>query len=182
MPLLGIKFLAHPASIPVGVAYYILSLLIPVGLSQMLHFGLLNINAFLIQVLGYPSYSLFRAPLEAKSLNDFWGKRWNLPFTEMTSVSVYRPLVKKWGERAAFFFSFVFSGALHEVALSLPVNRGVGLPMLYFLVQMALALAESKLFTKSKPGVVWVLGCLLIPLPILFHEAIMHEVFWEIFV
>lgn len=178
---LCIIFLEKPISIPSGISYYVFSLLILVSLSQILHFGLMNINAFLLQLLHYPAYSLFRAPLQAGSLSDFWGKRWNLAFTELTSVTVYRPLLKNFNPKQAMLASFIFSGVLHEVALSLPVNKGYGLPVLYFLIQLGLTLMEPKIFRQKKPGTTWVILCLVVPLPILFHPAIMNGVFWPVF-
>lgn len=176
--LILLKFGINPDSIPEGFKYYGLSLLLLIALSQILHFGLLNISAWMLQLLKYPAYSLFRAPLEAQSLRDFWGKRWNLAFTEMTSVAVYRPLSKKWTTPQALFASFIFSGLLHEVALSLPVKSGYGMPLLYFAIQLILVTLEDKVF-KRKPGRVWVILGLILPLPILFHLAIMKAVFWQ---
>jgi len=176
--LLFIRFGLHPTSIPEGIQYYGLSLVILVALSQILHFGLLNISAWLLQVVKYPAYSLFRSPLQSESLRDFWGKRWNLAFTEMTSVAVYRPLSKKWTTTQALLASFIFSGLLHEVALSLPFNTGYGFPLLYFAIQLMLIAIEEKIFER-KPGKAWVILGLILPLPILFHPAIMKGVFWQ---
>jgi hypothetical protein len=176
--LLLLRFGLTSDSIPEGFRYYILSLVLLIALSQVLHFGLLNISAWCLQILKYPAYSLFRDPLRAESLRDFWGKRWNLAFTEMTSVAVYRPLSKRWTTTQAFLASFLFSGLLHEVALSLPVKTGYGLPLVYFAIQLILILIEEKIF-KRRPGKVWVILGLILPLPILFHPAIMKAVFWQ---
>lgn len=176
--LLTIKFIIKPIDVPRGFQYYPLSLLLLVGLSLFLHFGLLNINAWLLQLCGYPAYSLFRAPLTAKSLTDFWGKRWNLAFTEMTSVSVYRPLSKSISSTTALGVSFLVSGLLHEIALSLPVQNGYGLPLAYFVIQLLLVVIEQQII-KTKPGILWVIAGLVLPLPILFHPFIMKAVFWQ---
>lgn len=173
-----LRFFLSPVSMPTGVSYYIQSLAILIALSMILHFGLLNISAWVLQQLGYSAYSLFRAPLSAGSLTDFWGKRWNLAFTEMTSVAVYRPLAQKYSGLTALIISFAVSGLLHEVALSLPVQSGYGLPLVYFVIQLMLVIAEQKLFT-GKPGSVWVIAGLIIPLPLLFHPSIMKAVFWQ---
>lgn len=39
------------------------------------------------------------------------------------------------GPRRAFFAAFLFSGVLHEVAITFPVGIGYGLPTLYFAIQ-----------------------------------------------
>lgn len=158
--------------------FFTQSLIILVGFSMVLHFGLLNINAWVLQRLGYASYSLFREPLKAESLRDFWGKRWNLAFTEMTSVLVFRPCSKRLSQAQALGISFLFSGALHEVALSFSVNRGYGLPTLYFIIQFLLIVMEEKIW-KQKPGKFWVISSLIIPLPLLFN-AYNLPVFWQL--
>src|SRR5262245_11851331 len=61
------------------------------GLSLMLHFGLFNVLAGAWRLAGVDARPLFRAPLGATSLADFWGRRWNLAFSEMTAVAVFRP-------------------------------------------------------------------------------------------
>src|SRR5690606_14378139 len=103
-----------------------------IGISLLLHFGLFNVLAGIWRILGVRTYTLFPAPLISKTLTEFWGKRWNLPFTEMGQRALYRPLSPVWGRHYAALMVFVFSGLVHEVAISVPVMAGFGLPMLYF--------------------------------------------------
>jgi len=177
--LLGFRFVYNSKFPPEDfVEFYGLSLILITSLSLMLHFGLLNMSAWLLQYFHYPAYSLFRDPLRSESLRDFWGKRWNLAFTEMTSVLIFRPLLRTHSATAALALSFIFSGVLHEVALSLSVDVGYGLPTLYFVIQFLLILAEEKIW-KRKPGKIWVILSLLLPLPLLFNR---HNlvVFWQV--
>lgn len=159
------------------IEFYGLSLILIISLSLLLHFGLLNMSAWVLQHFRYPAYSLFRDPLRSESLRDFWGKRWNLAFTEMTSVLIFRPLSKNQSAILALAMAFIFSGLLHEVALSLSVNIGYGLPTLYFMIQFLLIIIEEKIW-KRKPGRIWVILSLLLPLPLLFNR---HNlvVFWQ---
>jgi alginate O-acetyltransferase complex protein AlgI len=53
----------------------------------------------------------------------------------MTAMAVHRPLQRRLGRGPALLGSFLVSGLLHEVAISLPVRAGWGLPKLYFLLQ-----------------------------------------------
>ena len=71
------------------------------GISLVLHFGLFNIVAGCWRLFGFPTYVLFPAPLVSYSLSEFWGKRWNLPFTEMIQRGVYRPLSSVLGRSKA---------------------------------------------------------------------------------
>lgn len=155
------------------------------GLSLMLHFGIFNLIAGAWRYAGVGCYALFRAPLRARSLTEFWGRRWNLAFSELTALAVYRPLTARVGTRPALLASFVFSGLLHEMAISLPVRAGFGLPLLYFALHGGLMLVEQTLARRGYglrgwPGRVWTLAWLVLPLPILFHPPFLRGVVWPL--
>jgi hypothetical protein len=161
-------------------------LLLP-GLSLMLHFGIFNSLTGLWRLLGVDARPLFRAPLAARSLENFWSRRWNLAFSEMTAIGIYRPLANKIGRKAATGVAFFASGVLHELAISLPVLAGFGLPLSYFLLQGSLVLGERNMErvgrSVSKWGWwsrLWVLGWLALPLPILFHRPFLRGVVWPL--
>lgn len=167
-----------------GSRLWVTVLLLP-GLSLVLHFGLFNLLAAFWRWRGVDAKPLFRAPLLSESLSEFWSKRWNLGFSEMTSLGVYQPLRKRFGAQLALVVAFLFSGALHEMAISLPVQTGYGLPFLYFALHALAMVIERKLEARGTPihglaGRVWVTLWLVVPLPILFHEAFLEEIVWPI--
>src|SRR5262249_13406881 len=88
--------------------------LLLVRLSLILHFGLFPLAAALWRLAGFPCKPIFRAPLLSTSLSEFWAKRWNIAFSEMIQLSVYRPLARRLGNAAAALAGFLFSGLLHE--------------------------------------------------------------------
>ncbi len=162
------------------------ALLLP-GLSLGLHFGLFNLLAGAWRLAGVDARPLFRAPLKARRLAEFWGRRWNLAFAEMTALAVYRPLAGRFGKGAATFLAFLFSGLLHELAISVPVRAGYGLPLLYFALHGALVLVERRLEQAKRPverwgwlAHVWTLGWLALPLPLLFHPPFLQGVVWPL--
>jgi len=168
-----------------NLSYMLISGLLLVGFSLILHFGLLSISAGMWRRHGANAYLLFRQPARALSLTEFWSKRWNIAFSEMTSVTIFRPLKNRIGAPAALMLAFAFSGLLHELALSLPVNAGYGLPMLYFIIQGLLVLFEKWLsinnirFLQSKLiAHAWVFLGLVVPMPLLFHTQFIKEVVW----
>jgi len=61
-------------------------LLLP-GLSLLVHFGLCNLLAGAWRWRGVACEALFRAPLRSQSLGEFWARRWNLAFSEMTTIA-----------------------------------------------------------------------------------------------
>jgi alginate O-acetyltransferase complex protein AlgI len=162
------------------------ALLLP-GLSLVLHFGVFNLLAGVWRRAGFDCRALFRAPLASKSLAEFWARRWNLGFTEMTSLAVFRPLRRRLGDRGAAFASFLFSGLLHELAISVPVRAGFGLPLLYFalhgvatMIERRLELAGQSLAERPWLGRVWTIAWLVLPLPLLFHPPFLRGCFWPL--
>ncbi|KAI3688494.1 hypothetical protein L2E82_46113 [Cichorium intybus] len=65
----------------------------------------------------------FNEPYLATSLQDFWGRRWNLMVTSILRPTVYDPireislpvLGKLWSRLPAIFATFVVSGLMHEL-------------------------------------------------------------------
>jgi len=170
-----------------GIACVLATILLLPGLSLILHFGIFNIVAGLWRWAGVDARPLFRAPLAARSLDNFWSRRWNLAFSEMTALGIYRPLSVRFGRRTATVAAFLASGLLHELAISVPVKAGFGLPMLYFLLHGSLVLAERRLERAGRAverwgwwAHVWVLGWLALPIPILFHRPFLRGIVWPL--
>lgn len=162
--------------------YFLPYLLMLVGLSFILHFGILNLSASFWRFLGVDAKELFRAPYKSTSLKEFWGKRWNMAFSEMTALIAYRPLKNWLGQRQAMIASFLLSGLLHEVAISVPVKAGYGLPFCYFALHALCMYAEEEITLVKRIiahnifSHVWVFSWLLLPMPLLFHEAFVMQV------
>lgn len=170
-----------------SIIHVAVSVLLLTGFSLILHFGMLGISAGMWRFSGVNTYFLFRAPAKATSLTEFWSKRWNIAFSEMTSLTIFRPLKNKIGAPVALMLAFMFSGLLHELALSVPVNSGYGLPMLYFIIQGALVLLEKALnynkvmFLRHKAlAHIWTLFWVIAPSPLLFHAKFIKEIVWPL--
>jgi alginate O-acetyltransferase complex protein AlgI len=105
----------------------------------------------------------------------------------MTALGIYRPLSGRLGRKTALVAAFLASGLLHELAISVPVLAGFGLPLLYFLLHGTLVLAERGLEWAGRAvptwgwwAHVWVLGWLALPVPILFHAPFLRGVVWPL--
>jgi hypothetical protein len=167
--------------------YILVSATLLIGLSLILHFGMLSISAGGWRLQGANTYLLFRQPATATNLTEFWSKRWNIAFSEMTSVAIFRPLKNKMGSAAALMLAFAFSGWLHELALSVPVNSGYGLPLLYFIIQGMLVLFEKAMTIRNVRFLdnailarLWVFFWLVVPMPLLFHEQFIKQIVWPL--
>jgi len=168
-------------------AHWLATLCLLAGLSMMLHFGLLNLLAAWWRRWGFDCRPLMRTPLAARSLSEFWSRRWNLAFSEMAALSIFRPLSQRVGRQGAVLAGFLASGLLHELAISVPVRAGYGLPMLYFVLHGLLVLGEKWLeklgWSIERAGWLahaWTLGWLLLPLPLLFHPWFLDGVAWPL--
>jgi hypothetical protein len=183
---LGAMMIALARAAWVGLHSRLLgTVLLLADLSALVHFGLLNILAAAWRSAGVPVDALFRAPWRSQSLAEFWAQRWNLAFSEMTSIAVYRPLFARAGRGPALLAGFAMSGLLHEMALSVPVRAGLGRPLLYFVIQGGLVLAERALAARGRPlggaaGRVWTVFWLVLPLPLLFHRPFLAGVAWPL--
>lgn len=146
-----------------------------IAASLVLHFGIFNLLAALWQSRGIDATPLFRAPLKSRTLAEFWSRRWNLAFSEMTALLVYQPVARRWGRTSGTMASFVFSGFLHELAISLPVGRGYGLPTLYFVFQGVAVLVTEYFRLTGLPARVLAVACIALPFPIMFHRWFLAE-------
>ena len=138
--------------------------LLMVGLSLGVHFGLLTWLATGLRARGLPVPVLFDAPFRARTLAEFWARRWNRGFAEMTALCIQRPLQRRFGRATALLGAFLASGLLHELAISLPVRAGYGGPSCYFALHGVLTVWRG-----DRPGRAFVLAAVVLPLPLVFH-------------
>jgi len=117
------------------------------GIILVLQFGTFQILSLLWRSTGVDARPIMQAPLSATSLSDFWGRRWNLGFRQLTHRLIFQPARSRSGVAAATLLSFFASGLIHELVISLPARGGYGLPTCYFVLQ-----GLGVLFERSMPG------------------------------
>lgn len=153
-----------------------------VGIILTLHFGTFHVLSLLWRAAGVDAPPIMQAPLSAISLSDFWGRRWNLGFRQLTHRLVFTPARSRLGAPAAVLLSFFASGVIHDLVISLPARGGYGLPTFYFLIQGLGILIE-----RSTAGVrcglefgirgrLFALVCAGAPAYLLFHPLFVHRV------
>ncbi len=118
-----------------------------VGLVLMLHFGAFHLLSCVWRRVGLDARPLMDRPLHAVSLSDFWSRRWNTAFRDLTHRFLFRPLTPVVGVRGALVSGFLVSGVVHDVVISLPAGGGYGGPTAFFALQSA-----AMLFERSAPG------------------------------
>jgi hypothetical protein len=118
-----------------------------IGLILLLHFGSFYLIALFWQWVGAEAQPIMVSPLRSTSLSEFWGKRWNLGFRQLSYDLVFRPLQGRLGVWPSTFLVFVLSGMIHDLVISVPARGGYGLPTAYFVLQ-ALGVGVE----RSQPG------------------------------
>ncbi|CAI9285300.1 unnamed protein product [Lactuca saligna] len=120
----------------------------------------------------------FDEPYLATSLQDFWGRRWNLMVTSILHPTIYDPVrsisihlvSREWASLVAIFTSFLVSGLMHEfIFYNIGRLKPTGEVTCFFLLHGVLVSVEVaiKKATKGKlhlPPIVsrpLTLGCVL---------------------
>ncbi|WP_425616232.1 MBOAT family protein [Anatilimnocola sp. NA78] len=153
-----------------------------VGLALAILFGFAHFVSIAWRSLGVNAQPIMNRPLWAFSLSDFWGQRWNLAFHDVGREYVFRPLLRRIGVIGSTFAVFLFSGIVHDLVMSVPLRRGIGLPTLYFLLQAVGVLFERSPFGKrlglgrGLRGRAFAAAVVLLPVGLLFHSAFLQHV------
>ena len=158
-----------------------------IGLILALHFGAFHLLALAWQSVGVAAQPLMTSPLRATSLSEFWGKRWNLGFRQLTHGLVFQPVRKRFGIPAATIAAFFLSGLVHDLVISFPAGGGYGLPTAYFVLQGFGVLVErSKIAARlgigrGFRGWLFTLFCAGGPVFWLFHPPFVKNVMLPFF-
>ncbi|MBX3439065.1 MAG: membrane bound O-acyl transferase family-domain-containing protein [Planctomycetaceae bacterium] len=153
-----------------------------VGLGFLLHLGTFHLLALAWQTAGYDVRPLMDAPHRSTSLAEFWSRRWNLAFRDLSHRFVLQPLRPRLGLSGAVFTVFLFSGVVHDAVISVPAGGGYGLPTLYFVLQAAglmvqrTRLARKWRLNRGVGGWIATTTFVLGPLPLLFHEPFLRRI------
>jgi hypothetical protein len=112
------------------------------GLVFLLHFGSFHLLSCAWRAAGVDAKPLMDWPMRAAGVGEFWGRRWNTAFRDLTHRFLFRPLAARLGPRAGVAAGFLFSGLVHDLVISAPAGGGYGWPTFYFVLQGLGLLAE----------------------------------------
>lgn len=152
------------------------------GFALLLHFGVLRLADLAWRAAGVDCRPLMCAPVAATSLADFWARRWNTSFATLSAELAYRPLRARLGAGAARVVTFLGSGLIHELAITVPARAGFGGPTAFFLLQgLAVGFERSRHgralgLGRGLRGRAFTLGTLLLPTPLLFPPAFVDHI------
>jgi hypothetical protein len=144
-----------------------------------IHCGSFHLLSCLWRSIGWRAEPLMNRPLASRSIAEFWGRRWNCAFRDLTYPAIFRPLATCCGPAIGTLAVFAFSGLVHELVISIPAGGGFGLPTLYFVLQGLAVLLENRLSrnqTSKLLGRPIAAVVIAAPLPLLFHPPFINVV------
>jgi alginate O-acetyltransferase complex protein AlgI len=153
-----------------------------VGMVLTLHFGLFHLLSCVWRYAGVDARPLMDRPLSSESVSEFWGRRWNTAFRDLTHRFLFEPLARRVGSRGAILAGFVFSGVIHDVVISVPARGWYGGPTLFFAVQACAMLLERSAagqrrgLARGAVGRVFTFAVLVAPVYCLFHPPFVERI------
>ncbi len=153
------------------------------GFLILTFFGGFHLLSLAWRHIGADAQPIMRSPLLASSPSDFWSRRWNLAFRNIDSEFVFRPAARRWGTVPAVLAAFFFSGVLHDLVTSFPVNAWYGAPTLYFMIQAAGVILEksragiSAGLASGARGRAFTIALVTAPVLLLFHPPAIEHAF-----
>jgi len=138
--------------------------------------------AAVITVVWLPSGQLLPPihcrPWQARSIADFWGRRWNLWFSDWFRYVLFERLRRR--PVLALVLIFALSGLMHEWVINVPLyyltsRAWFGSMIIYFLLQAAGLLLERRFLRhheKLKIVFAWIV--ILAPAPLIMNEGLLR--------
>ena len=124
----------------------------------------------LLAALGIDAGNFHDAPIFARSVSEFWGKRWNRAVSLWLSDNAFRPIASRAGVAAGVMAAFVASALLHFVPIWVANGfHNAWVMATFFLLHGVIVLVESKLHVSRWPrafGHVWTLAIFAATAPI----------------
>lgn len=125
----------------------------------------------------------FDEPYLATSLQDFWGRRWNLMVSNILRPTVYEPvrsissslIGKKWRALPAVVATFLVSGIMHELVFyNIGRLKPTGEVTCFFLLH-GVSLVIEIAAKRALKGKIWIPGIISGPLTLAF---VIYTSFW----
>ena len=114
---------------------------------------------------------IHETPIAARSLRDFWGKRWNRPVSAWLHRFVFLPLARQHRPDLGLFCAFFVSGAMHAWLAMVALGTFAAFEMaVFFGLQGVFILAEDRFQVHAWPvplSRAWTLTILLATSPLI---------------
>ena len=135
-----------------------------------------GVIALLFMAAEYSLPPIHRHPIAARSVGEFWGRRWNIVVSAWLRTFVFMPIANRNHIGLGIMLAFLVSGVLHGWLLLFPVGVWAALSqLLFFLIQGVVVLAENRLRIHTWPVAAaraWTLIILLASSPLFIEPGL----------
>lgn len=111
-----------------------------------------------------------RSPILSRGAREFWGERWNRPWSDWLHRFAFRPLARRRHPALAVLAAFGVSAAIHAWMFAVALGgQAAAMVGAFFLIQGVVVLAETYLRLRTWPAPAsraWTFFVLLGPLPL----------------
>jgi hypothetical protein len=129
------------------------------------------------RLAGYRTPRLHKHPAAARSVQEFWGRRWNLTVSGWLGETFFRPLARRGRPVAGILVAFLASAIAHAYVWGAAMGlAGAAAMLAYFLVQGAIVgveLAVGVSRWSAAPARVWTVAWMALISPV-FTEPLLQ--------
>jgi len=129
------------------------------------------------RLAGFRPPRLHMHPAASRSVQEFWGKRWNLTVSAWLGDTFFRPLARRGHPMAGVLVAFAVSALAHAYICKVALGMELSVIMFgYFCVQGALVAIERPLRVTrwaKAPAHVWTVTCMAVASP-MFTEPLLQ--------
>jgi len=130
------------------------------------------------RAIGVDVGPLHDAPILARTVGEFWSRRWNRSVHAWLNEFAFRPVAKRLGVAMGVLAAFGASAVLHFVPICVAYDaKWAGVMATFFVIHGAVVIVEAKLGASRWPralGHVWTLGVFAVTAP-LFVEPLLQS-------
>jgi hypothetical protein len=137
-----------------GLAFWAWRWSFALGFIYTLTAGAYPLLAFAYRTVGFRTPPLHITPAAARSVQEFWGERWNRTVSSWLAETFFRPLARRRRPALGGLAAFTASALLHAYIVWVAVTWGQALVMLAFFLMQAVVIALERVL-RVRAWVPW---------------------------
>jgi D-alanyl-lipoteichoic acid acyltransferase DltB (MBOAT superfamily) len=111
-----------------------------------------TVIGLLFLAAGYSLPELHRHPIAARSVVEFWARRWNIVVSAWLHAFVFLPLARRRRNTLGILLAFGVSGAMHGWLVLFALGRWAAFTtVLFFMIQGVVVIVENRLRIQTWP-------------------------------
>ena len=152
---------------PTNTPFAVLRLLAGAALLYAVAGFIFNIVNLILAAAGYRLPDMHRTPIAARSVGEFWSRRWNIIVSAWLRQFIFYPALRQCRPGLALILCFAVSGLLHSWPILVALDSTAALStLIFFILQGIIVLAEKPLHVGTWPSALartWTITAVLGP-------------------